>query len=183
MLESMGVYVSLSLAVAGAAHDTRSENYDLGITPMCVQSTGDSRQYGYYYMQEQIDKQKENKGIKRVMVVDDEDDINLVFKIVLEENGFKVDSFNNSLMALENFRSTLYDLVIIDIRMPVMNGYGLYQEIRKLDKTVKICFLTAGDVYYESFGKEAIPEFNENLIIRKPIDNEMLVTRLRSILD
>jgi DNA-binding response OmpR family regulator len=62
------------------------------------------------------------------------------------------------LIALQNFNTGLYDLAILDVKMPVMNGFGLYQEIRKFDDKVKICFLTAAsDVYYEAFGKQAFP--------------------------
>ena len=81
--------------------------------------------------------------VKRILLVDDEHDINLTLKIVLEDGGFKVDSFTNPFTALQNFKSDLYDLAILDVKMLVMNGFGLYQAIRKLDDKVKICFLTA----------------------------------------
>ena len=70
----------------------------------------------------------------------------------------------------------MYDLALIDVRMPVMNGFGLYNEIRKLDIKVKICFLTAAeDTYYETFRKQAYPNYDENCIIRKPIGNEVVL--------
>ena len=80
---------------------------------------------------------------KRILIVDDENDINLTFKIVLEDSGFKVDSFTNAFTALQNFKTGLYGLAILDVKMPGMNGFGLYQEIRKVDDKVKICFSTA----------------------------------------
>jgi DNA-binding response OmpR family regulator len=120
--------------------------------------------------------------IKRILVVDDEHDINLTLKFVLEDNDFKVDSFTNPLVALQNFKSGLYDLVLLDVKMPVMNGFGLYQEIRKIDDKVKICFLTAAsEVYYEAFGKQTFPNF-EKCIIRKPVENEMLIKQINSII-
>jgi PleD family two-component response regulator len=70
---------------------------------------------------------------KRLLVVDDEYDTNLTLKVVLEESGFKVDSFTDPLAALQNFKTGVYDLALIDVRMPAMNGFGLYNEIRKLD--------------------------------------------------
>lgn len=83
------------------------------------------------------------------------------------DGGFKVDAFTNSLIALQNFKTGLYDFAILDVKMPVMNGLELYQEIRKLDDKVKICFLTAAsDLYYEDFGKQAFPNVDENCIIR-----------------
>jgi DNA-binding LytR/AlgR family response regulator len=67
--------------------------------------------------------------------------------------------------------------------MPGMNGFGLYQEIRKLDEKVKICFLTAAsDVYYETFGKKAFPNIDERCIIRKPVENELLIKQIKSII-
>ena len=121
--------------------------------------------------------------VKRILVVDDEHDINLTLKFVLEGNDFKVDSFTNPLVAIQNFKSGLYDLVLLDVKMPVLNGFGLYQAIRKLDDKVKICFLTAAsDVYYEAFGKQAFPNIDEKCIIRKPVENEYLIKQIKSII-
>jgi CheY-like chemotaxis protein len=123
------------------------------------------------------------KRTKRILVVDDEYDTNLTLKVVLEESGFKVDSFTDPLAALQNFKTGVYDLALIDVRMPVMNGFGLYNEIRKLDIKVKICFLTAADdTYYETFRKQAYPNYDENCIIRKPIGNEVLLKQIKSII-
>ncbi|PWU80992.1 MAG: response regulator [Candidatus Nitrosopolaris wilkensis] len=92
-----------------------------------------------------------------MLLVDDEHDINLKLKIVLEGNDFKVDSFTNPLAALQNFRGGLYDLVLLDVKMPIMNGFGLCQAIRNLDDKLKICLLTAAsDVYYEALWKTSI---------------------------
>ena len=132
--------------------------------------------------QEQQQVQK-NKRIKRILVVDDEHDISLVMKLVLEENGFKVDSFTDPHEVLENFMTGLYDLVILDVKMPAMNGFGLYKKIRKLDDKVRICFLTAADaVYYEILRKQSFPNIDENCIIRKPVDNDSLLRQIKSIL-
>jgi DNA-binding response OmpR family regulator len=123
---------------------------------------------------------------KRVLIVDDEPDVNLTLKMVLEENGFKVDSFTDPLLALENFKgeSGLYDMLIVDIRMPDMNGFELYREIKKIDNKVKICFLTAGEMDYNQFGKELFPPaLDENCFIQKPIQNETLIKRLNTIIN
>lgn len=126
---------------------------------------------------------KYKKGTKRILLVDDEDDINLTVKLVLEGSGYNVDSYTDPVLAVDSFRPGLYDLVILDVKMPVMNGFGLCQEIRKLDDKVKVCFLTAAsDVYYEAFGKQAFSNFDENHIIRVPIENELLIKRIESIL-
>jgi CheY-like chemotaxis protein len=119
---------------------------------------------------------------KRILVVDDEFDTNFTIKVVLETDNFKVDSFTDPHAALRNFATGLYDLAIIDLRMPVMNGFALYSEIRKLDNNVKICFMTAAeDTYYEAFRKEAFPKHDENRIIRKPVENESLIKQINSI--
>src|SRR5215469_13143040 len=81
--------------------------------------------------------------MKKILVVDDESDVCLVLRMLLSENGFVVDSFENPTLALFNFRTNSYRLVILDIKMPGLNGFALYREIRRLDKKVKICFLTA----------------------------------------
>ena len=121
--------------------------------------------------------------VKRILVVDDEYDINLTLKFVLEGNDFKVDSFTNPLVALQNFKSGLYDLVVLDVKMPIMNGFGLSQAIRRLDDKVKICFLTAAsDVYYEDFGKQVFPNIDEKCVIHKPIENELLIRQIKSIM-
>jgi two-component system, OmpR family, response regulator ChvI len=122
---------------------------------------------------------------KRVLLVDDEPDLNLTLKMVLEQNGFKVNSFIDPLVALENFRGEaagIYDLLILDMKMPNMNGYELYTQIKKIDDKVKVCFLTACDIDYdEQFRKELFPVLDNNCYIRKPIENETLIRRLNRI--
>jgi DNA-binding response OmpR family regulator len=119
----------------------------------------------------------------RIMIVDDEDDINFLFKMVLEDNGFKVHTFNYPLEALQNFTAGSYDLLLLDMLMPKMNGFELYQKIRILDDKVKICFLTASGINHEEFRKKAvsvasIENDSENCFISKPIENEELIKRV-----
>ena len=120
---------------------------------------------------------------KRVLLVDDEPDLNLTIKIVLEDNGFKVDSFTDPLLALENFKEQdgSYDLAILDIKMPNMNGFELYRQIKKIDYKAKVCFLSAGEMDYEKFRKELLPALDDNCYIQKPIETEMLIRRLNRI--
>ena len=121
---------------------------------------------------------------KRVLIVDDEPDINLAVKIVLEENGFQVNTFTDPFLALENFRKKagMYDLLIFDIKMPDMNGLELYKQIKKIDDKVKVCFLTAGEMDYKQFRKELFSALDENCYIQKPIETETLIKRLNRIL-
>jgi DNA-binding response OmpR family regulator len=117
--------------------------------------------------------------MKTVLIVDDEPDVKLALKIALEENGFKVDAFDDPIIALDNFRKGVYDLLILDIKMPKMHGFELYREIRKIDNEVKVCFLTAGEMYYGAYADI----FNDNQFIRKPIENKELVNRVNEIID
>ena len=118
----------------------------------------------------------------RILIVDDEDDINLLFKMVLEDNGFKVDTFNDPLVALQNFTTDSYDLLILDMLMPNMNGFELYQKIRMLDDKIKICFLTASGINHEEFKKRAASIYSisdiENCFFIKPIENEEFIKRV-----
>src|SRR5215469_14929262 len=81
--------------------------------------------------------------VKKILLVHDEPDICFVLEKALGENRFLIDSYEDPLLALFNFRTNSYRVVILDIRMPGLNGFALYREIRRLDKKVKICFLTA----------------------------------------
>ena len=113
---------------------------------------------------------------KRILIVDDEPDINLLFKMILEENSeFMVHSFTDPLLALKNFKPNLYDLILVDIKMPEMDGLDFYREIRKIDKNVRLCFVTASEKYYEPFRKEIYDILGENCFIQKPIANEDLL--------
>jgi DNA-binding response OmpR family regulator len=119
------------------------------------------------------------------LILDDENDINLLFKMVLEDKGYKVDTFNDPLVALQNFTAGAYDLLLLDMLMPNINGFELYQKIRMLDDKVRICFLTAGRIDYEEFKKRAVSvasiENNiENCFISKPIENEDLIKRVKA---
>jgi len=113
--------------------------------------------------------------------MDDESDVCLVLKKVLDESGFTVDSYEDPLLALEKFKANLYDLVILDISMPEMNGFALYREIKRLDKKVKVCFLTAGEMYYGVYS-DIFSSLPANYFIRKPIDNQELMKRVNEII-
>jgi len=118
---------------------------------------------------------------KRILVVDDESDVCLALKRILDENGFTVDSYQNPVLAVENFKAGLYDLVILDIKMPKLNGFVLYREIKRLDKMVKICFLTAGEMYYGVYS-DIFSSIPANYFMRKPIDNEELMKWIYDII-
>jgi len=121
---------------------------------------------------------------KRVLIVDDEPDVTLVLKQVLDENGFEADSYDEPRLALNNFKANMYDLLLLDIKMPDINGLDLYQEMRKIDDKVKVCFLTASEMFYEKFRKEEpYSKFDKELFIAKPIENEELLDHLNRVIN
>jgi DNA-binding response OmpR family regulator len=115
---------------------------------------------------------------KRIMVVDDESDLTLFYRMSLEYHGFEVETFNDPRDALSNFKTAYYDLIILDIKMPGMDGFELYTEIRKKDKKVEICFLTASELYYKEFRMKEYSALDKSLFIRKPIGNEEMLKEI-----
>lgn len=118
---------------------------------------------------------------KRICFVDDEPDIILLCKIVLEEAGYDVDTFTDSKLALSKFQSDFYELVVLDIKMPNMDGFELCKKIKEIDKKVKVCFLTASEMYYETFRKKDYDVADKDLFLRKPIENEDLIKKVNDI--
>ena len=88
---------------------------------------------------------------KKILFVDDDSDITTISKAALERNGFEVQTYESSLSALENFKPGSYDLLVVDIKMRDMNGFELYDEIRKIDNDIEVCFLTAATEYYDKY--------------------------------
>jgi CheY-like chemotaxis protein len=86
----------------------------------------------------------------RILIVDDDPDITLSFSIGLEDGGFEVYTYTDPLDALSNFKPSFYDLLLVDINMPRMNGFELCKRILEIDLNVKVCFITAGDINIEA---------------------------------
>jgi DNA-binding response OmpR family regulator len=112
----------------------------------------------------------------RILLVDDEPDIVANFETALTRDGFAVEGFTNPEKALLGFKPADYDLVILDIRMPKMNGFELYREIRKRDEKVKIYLMTAFEISMTEFEK-VLPSIKIDGLITKPLT----MTNLRSI--
>jgi DNA-binding NtrC family response regulator len=122
-----------------------------------------------------------NSSIKKriLLVDDDEPDITLTFKIALHSTGlFGVSTFNEPLQALANFKSGFYHLVLTDIKMPKMNGYEFGQKIKEIDNDIKICFLTASEIYHGDCEQKWT-----NCFIKKPLAIDELVKQINSILE
>jgi len=120
--------------------------------------------------------------LKRILVVDDEPDISTSIKKGLERNGFQVDAYHDPMNALSEFKPGVYDLLLIDIRMPKLNGFELYREIKKKNDHTKICFFTAFEVYYDEF-KKVFPTLDVRCFIRKPITISDLVVHINTELN
>src|SRR5215203_4315404 len=120
---------------------------------------------------------------KRILLVDDEPDVTYTLEIVLEDKGFMVDSYTDPTLALSNFKPGLYDLLLLDIAMPKMNGFDLYQKMKEIDSNVKICFLTASELFYEKYRKiSAYPRVDKEKFIQKPFRSEELIRKLNEVL-
>ena len=117
-----------------------------------------------------------------ILLVDNEPDSISVLSMGLEDEGFKVDVFNDPILALSNFKPNFYALLILDINMPKMNGYELYKEIRKIDNKVKICILTASEIYNESL-RAAPPEllYDVKCFIPKPIAIDDFMKKIKEV--
>ena len=113
----------------------------------------------------------------RIFLVDDEPDIANSLKTGLERKGFNVDVFTDPTEALAKYKPHAYDLLLIDIRMPKLNGFELVREIRKVDSDSEVWFLTAFEVYYEEF-KKMFPNLDVKSFIRKPVSLNELSSRI-----
>jgi CheY-like chemotaxis protein len=130
--------------------------------------------------------QKESAVTYRILLVDDDADILLTFKSGLEEVqstkvegvNLQVDIFVEPREALTSFKAGVYDLLLLDIRMPHINGFELYEELKKIDDKPKVCFITAYELYYEALKKD-FPELDIGCFIKKPISIEDLVIKIR----
>ena len=119
---------------------------------------------------------------KRILLVDDEYDICMVYQIVLQDAGYECVSYTDSVKALQEFNSNYYDLIMLDIKMPVLNGFELCKKIREVDKTVHIIFITASEAYYEKFRGKHFPELGKINYIQKPIGHQELVQIVNMII-
>jgi CheY-like chemotaxis protein len=116
--------------------------------------------------------------LKRILILDDDPDITLALSTVLEDNGYTVYVFNDPTDALSNFKQCgIYDLLIIDVVMPNMDGFEFYEKVKKIDNRVKACFITAYDVHSEAL-REIYPNFEIDCFMKKPIENEDLLRKV-----
>jgi DNA-binding NtrC family response regulator len=119
---------------------------------------------------------------RRVLLVDDELDIVYLVKVGLERKGFEVDSYVDPILALQNFKRGTYQLLILDIKMPKMNGLDFLDKIKKEDDKIKVCFFTASEEFasnYKNVFKDSEDKF---LFISKPISIPKMTKQIEQFL-
>jgi two-component system, OmpR family, response regulator ChvI len=111
--------------------------------------------------------------------VDDEPDMTDMLKMALEHAGFTVDTFNDPVLALNSFKPNMYGLVILDVMMQEMDGLELYNQLKKVDPSIKVCFLTAStEMYREKLVKEKHCELNKDLFMNMPLPISKIVEEI-----
>jgi len=114
------------------------------------------------------------------LIVDDDPDIITVFKKALENNKYIVDAYTNPIEAISKFKTNTYDFVLLDVVMPHMDGFELYEEVKKIDPNVKVCFMTAYDVNYESLRDIFETPDIDGTYFKKPFEIEELIEYLNN---
>ena len=118
-----------------------------------------------------------NKYKGRILIVDDEPEIAQLFALALEDDGFIVDIYHDPLIALSKFKTDLYDLVLLDIKLPNMDGFELYDKIRNMDKRIKVCFISAYQLNYLAL-RDQYSGLETDCFIPKPVKVEDLKKRV-----
>jgi CheY-like chemotaxis protein len=105
----------------------------------------------------------------RVLLVDDEPDVVYLVKKSLERNGFVVDAYTDPLLALQNFKGGVYSLLLLDIKMPKINGIEFFRRVEKEDDKVKVCFFSASEYLTSDVKYKFYNSPDKFLFISKPI--------------
>ena len=120
------------------------------------------------------------KNKRRIMIIDDDEDITNLFSIFLEHNGYIIDAYINPVEAFNNFNKNSHDLLILDLKMPNMDGMTLYHKIKEIDSNVIICFTTA-DINYIQQLQKGIMDI-EKIVLYKPVLLKDLKSKIDSLL-
>ena len=137
-----------------------------------------------------VTEKKKRPFSKRILIIDDDPDVTTTFKVGIENSNtyavenkrIEVYTCNDPLTAVSEFESNFYDLALIDINLPYMNGFQLYEKILHLDINVRVCFMSNGEINREAL-REIYPALSLGCFIRKPVTIEYLVKRIKSELD
>jgi two-component system response regulator ChvI len=113
----------------------------------------------------------------RILLVDDDVDITHSFSLALQKDGFIIDTYNDPLIALRDFKADLYDLVLLDIKLPKMDGFELYDKIREIDRRVKVCFISGYQMNYLALREQGL---QIDCFISKPVKIDDLLRRINA---
>ena len=115
-----------------------------------------------------IEENTTNQRKKRILFVNDDEDTADVIKEDLSIHGYEVEAFVDPNLALQNFKASNYDLLLLNVRMRGLNGFELYNKMKKIDENIQICFISASNTFYEKY-KRLYPEVQEECYIQKPV--------------
>jgi len=133
---------------------------------------------------------KEQQFRKRILIVDDDADVTVTFKVGIEDSNnsgdinkrIEVYTSNDAVVALSEFKPNFYDLILVDINMPYLNGFELCEKILAIDINVKVCFMSSVEINREGL-REIYPSLSLGSFIRKPVSIDYLLKRIKSELD
>jgi CheY-like chemotaxis protein len=177
-------------------HDNLSQNYNQHVRNLfllsellILQQQQQNQSVISNKEREQLEQEIRSQS-KRILLVDDNRDITLTYKQALEAENeksgnktyFKVDTYNDTIQALAEFKPNFYDLLLIDVNIPKMNGFEFSRQILELDVNVRVCYITAAEINLQAL-REQFPTLSIGCFIKKPIGVEDLVRRVRAELD
>jgi two-component system sensor histidine kinase VicK len=182
---SDGIGATFSFTLPLVIQQDHKESIVIYTAPTMINDIEERRKKSYHDSSSSYYKSHKTR-MKRIFLVDDDYDHTITFKMGLELAGFEVDAYNDSAKALSKFKPDYYDLLLIDIKMPKIDGFELYEKIREIDNKVKVWFITAYETYHKVL-KEVLStskgETNPGPIIGKPIEIDKLVKQIRTELD
>ena len=139
-----------------------------------------------------LEKQKQNevyrtsqkKYSKAILIIDDEPDITYTLKLALQSSNekYRIHTYNNPITVLSKFKPNYYDLLLIDINMPFMNGFELCEKILQLDLNVMVCFMSTGEINLDAL-RDVYPKISMGCFIKKPIKIDNLIKLIEAQLE
>ena len=182
---SDGIGATFSFTLPLVIQQDHKESIVIYTAPTMINDIEERRKKSYHDSSSSYYKSHKTR-MKRIFLVDDDYDHTITFKMGLELAGFEVDAYNDSAKALSKFKPDYYDLLLIDIKMPKIDGFELYEKIREIDNKVKVWFITAYETYHKVL-KEVLStskgETSPRPVIGKPIEIDKLVKQIRTELD
>ena len=138
----------------------------------------------------QESKEKPSPSVKRILIVDDNPDITCTFKKAFEEadriggnkTSFHVNAYNDPLVALSEFEPDFYDLLLIDIDMPKMNGFDFCVKVFEIDLNPKVCFIVSAPINQEAL-RDQYPSLSIGCFIETPVTIDNLIRRVEAELE